>query len=175
MTTDIIARLEALESQQAISDVILRHAEVIRSGRLTDGLDLFVPEAVYELGHFVDGNPSEVSIFQRIEGATAIVGSKDEVAGSDARLWPMIHNIRVEVDGDYATSTCVSMTSIWPTGDNFIGEYRDQFRRDGGVWRFVLRQFIGFGSITGVYAQEAHDDYDAELARRRSAAGAVPL
>lgn len=155
------ARIAAIEDRQAITDLILRHAEYIRSGRAGDQADLFVPDAYYELRHFDPDRPGESTLHRRIEGIGEIVGSKDEVAGADARLWPQIHNIRIALDGDRASSSCVSMTTIWPMGIDFVGEYRDSFRRVDGAWRFASRSFILFGRTDGSFAAQAHDHYEA--------------
>lgn len=159
-------RIAALEDREAIADVILAHAEHIRSGTLDAARDLLTADAVFEMGQLHATRPGEFAISQRVEGAEAILGSKDVIAGQGIRLCPMIHNIRIVLDGDTATSTCVSMATLWPTGDNFIGEYRDRFRREGGKWRFSARTFIAFGGIDGTYADQAHEQYQAQKAER---------
>lgn len=159
-------RIAAIEDREAITDLILCHAEQIRSGTSQAAGDLFFPDAVYEIGHVDANRPGEVVINERIEGVAAIVGSKDVIAGEGLLLCPMIHNIHIALDGDTATSTCVSMTTIWPLGNNFVGEYRDHFRREGGKWRFAARAFIGFGSIDGTNPDQAHALYQAAKIER---------
>lgn len=159
-------RIAALEDREAIADLILRHAEHIRSGTIEAAEDLFHADAVYELGRVDPERPGEILVTERIEGVGAILGSKDVVAGQGVRLCPMIHNLRIMLDGDTATSTCVSMTTIWPTGDNFVGEYRDRFRRGEQGWRFALRTFVNFGAIDGASAEAAGERYQAEKAAR---------
>lgn len=168
--TTLEQRIAAIEDREAIADLILRHAEHIRSGTEAGAGDLFLPDAIYELGRIDPERPGEVVITDRIEGVAAIVGSKDEVAGEDERLCPMIHNIRIVLDGDRATSICVSMTTLWPTGMNFIGEYRDRFARVDGVWRFATRAFIGFGAIDGMSAEAAGEQYQGARAEREGLA-----
>jgi hypothetical protein len=159
-------RIAEIEDRQAIADLIHGHAEHIRAGTLDEALGLFTTDAVFEMGRFHATRPGEVFIAQRVEGAQAILDSKDALAGQGIRLCPMIHNIRIVLDGDTATSTCVAMTTLWPTGDNFIGEYRDRFRRDDGNWRFAARAFIGMGGIDGRSADEAHAEYQVQKAER---------
>lgn len=156
-------RLAAIEDREAIADLIHRHAEHIRSGTLHAAHDLFHPDATYDVSHF---EGQDLVIVERIEGLDAILGSMDEIAGEGVRLCPMIHNIRVSVDGDIAKSTCVSMTTIWPMGNNFIGEYRDSYRREGGTWRFSARAFIGFGALDGTSPELAHARYQAAKVER---------
>lgn len=159
-------RVAALEDREAIADLILAHAGHIRSGTVDAARDLFHADAVYELGRIDPERPGEVLVTERIEGVDTILGSKDVVAGQGVRLCPMIHNLRIVLDGDTATSTCVSMTTIWPTGDNFVGEYRDRFRREQGIWRFSARAFVNFGAIDGASAEVAGERYQAEKAAR---------
>jgi hypothetical protein len=169
VTSALEQRIAAIEDREAIADLIHRHAEHIRSGTIHQAGCLLAPDAVFEMGQIdADGT---VSIQERVEGAEAILGSKDVIAGQGVRLCPMIHNIRIAVDGDTATSTCVSMTTIWPMGNNFIGEYRDSFRRDDGVWRFATRAFIGFGALDGTSPEVAHARYQAAKEER---AGVAP-
>ena len=159
-------RLAEIEDRAAIADLIHRHAEHIRAGTIAVAADLFTADAVYEMGRFHAARPGEFEITDRIEGAAAIVGCKDEVAGAGIRLCPMIHNIVVVLSGDTAEATCVSMATLWPTGDNFVGEYRDAFRREAGRWRFARRRFLGFGSIDGTYAEQAHALYQTQKKAR---------
>jgi hypothetical protein len=73
----------------------------------------------------------------------------------------MIHNLRIELDGDRASSTCVSMAAIWPHGTDTIGEYRDTFRKEDGIWRFASRAFVVFGRSDGAFAVQAYEEYEA--------------
>lgn len=159
--TTLEQRIAAIEDREAITDVILRHAEHVRSGTLGDAGYLFMSDAVFEMARFDPERPGATTLQERVVGSQAILDSKNDIAGYTARLWPMIHNIRIALDGDAATSTCVSMTTIWPMGHNMIGEYRDRFRRDDGTWRFAARTFVVFGSIDGTYADRTHERFQA--------------
>lgn len=164
--TTLEQRIAAIEDREAIADLILCHAEHIRAGTIHSAADLFLPDAVYEMGRIDPDRPGEILITDRIDGAATILGSKDTIAGADVRLCPMIHNIRIALDGDSATSTCVSMATLWPMGNNFVGEYRDTFRREGGAWRFARRVFVALGAIDGTPPDVASARYDAAKAER---------
>ena len=157
-------RLAEWDDRQAITDLLYRHAEHIRSGTIHLAHDLFMPDATFDLSHFDPERPGHLILLDRTAGGAQITEAKDAFAGSAARLWPMIHNVRVELDGDRATSVCVSHTVIWPHGKDFVGEYRDSLKRDGGVWRFAARNFILFGDTDGKFATQSHEEY---LAMRR--------
>ena len=150
--------------RQAIADLLYRHAEHIRSGTIHLAGELFMPDAVFELSHFDPDQPGKLILLDRTVGADAIVVAKDDIAGIAARLWPMIHNVRIELAGDRASSVCVSHTVVWPHGKDFVGEYRDSFARDAGTWRFAARNFILFGDTDGKFATQSHEEY---LAVRR--------
>lgn len=152
-------RIAAIEDREAITDLILEHAEIIRSGRAEGQVRLFADDAFYEIHHFDPARPGESVLHQRIEGVEQIAAGKDAVAGAETRLWPQIHNIRVALDGDRATATCVLMATTWPMGSSFIAEYRDAFRREAGGWRFAARRVYLFGNLDGTYAEEAHQRY----------------
>lgn len=158
---DLSARIAAIEAQTAIADLIYRHAELVRSGLLHEATGLFTDDAAFEILHFDPDRPGETILRHRIEGASAITGSKDDIAGQSAKLWPMIHNLRIGLDGDRASSTCVSMAAIWPHGTDTIGEYRDTFRKEDGVWRFASRAFVVFGRSDGAFATQAFEEYEA--------------
>jgi hypothetical protein len=162
-------RIAAIEDREAITDLIMRHAEHVRSGTLDQAGDLLTPDAVFEMARIDPEQPGELVVVERVEGARAILASKDVIAGQGVKLCPMIHNVRIAIDGDTATSTCVSMATIWPMGNNFVGEYRDRFRREDGTWRFAARAFVNFGSIDGMDPDTAHASYQAAKAERAGA------
>jgi hypothetical protein len=54
---------------------------------------------------------------------------------------PMVTNHIIEIDGDSARGRC-TMQSLWQgTGPGFVGFYEDEYRREGGEWRFTRRVF----------------------------------
>ena len=158
---DLARRVAELEARAAITDLVYRYAEHIHSGRAHDNVALFADDAVFELRHADPHRPGETILRQRLVGAGAIAGSLADTAGETARVWPMIHNLRIELngDGDHASSSCIMMTAMWPTGSQFVGEYRDRYRRVAGAWRFAARTYVLFGDTTGAYAAEAHQEF----------------
>lgn len=154
-------RIEALESREAITTLVFRYAELIRLGRTTETFELMAEDAVVELRHADPADPSTTTLITRFVGHEQIRGSFREHAGEGVRVWPMINNLRIELDGDQASSVCVLVSAVWPVGKQFVGEYRDTYRRIGGTWKLTSRSHIGFGDTAGLYAREAHEAYQA--------------
>ncbi len=152
-------RIEALESREAITGLVYRYAELIRLGRPSETFQLMAEDAVVELRHADPADPSSSTLITRFVGHEQIRGSFREHAGEGARVWPMLHNLRIELDGDQASSVCVLASAVWPVGRQFVGEYRDTYRRIEGAWKLASRSHIGFGDVTGLYAREAYEAY----------------
>ena len=159
------ARLRAMEDREAIAALIHRYAECIRLCDMAGAHALLVNEAVFELRHINPahpGDPGRDELIHRMVGAEAIVGSRDEEAGAATMMWPMIHAVQIALDGDTATSVCLSETAIWPFGRQSIGDYRDCLLRTDEGWRFVSRHFRLFGDAAGRYASESRAVHQAQ-------------
>ena len=154
-------RIAELEDRAAITDLLHRTAELVRAGRMSDGIGLFTPDAVWELHHLDPARPGDSTLQRRFEGAEAILGGFAENAEDGTQVWPMIHNLRIELDGDEARSTSVIFVAVWPHGRQLVGEYRDRFRRSEAGWRFAARTYLLFGDLEGRYAAETQRDYPA--------------
>lgn len=154
-------RIGELESREAITSVLYRYAEAIRGRQQARVLDLMLDDTIVELRHADPDDLTNTELVARYAGLDEIRGSFIDQAGDAARVWPMIHNLRIEVDGDEASSTCVLASQIWPHGVQYVGEYRDTFRRVGGVWRFASRTHVGFGATDGQFSREANEAYQA--------------
>ncbi len=148
-----------MEDREAIADLVYRYTEAIRNGRQVDCLDLFVDDATIEIHHADPRVAGRSQISSRFAGKGEIAGSFTQVAGENARIWPMIHNLRIALDGDTASSNCVMMAVVWPHGKEYVGEYHDTYRREPGGWKFVSRRHTLFGDTTGRYSLDAHAEY----------------
>lgn len=154
-------RIDELESREAIARLITAYTEAVRTRAHPSVLDLMTDDCVIELHHADPDDPDVTQLLQRYAGREEIRGSFRAQAGEAARVWPMIHNLRVEVAGDEARSACVTVMAIWPVGKEYVGEYRDTFRRVDGAWRFASRIYVGFGDTSGQFSREAHRAYQA--------------
>lgn len=154
-------RIDELESRAEITDLVHRYTEAIRGRSPAKVLDLMVADVVVELHHADPDDIAKTELMTRYSGHDEIRGSFVEQAGDTARVWPMIHNLRIELAGDEARSTCVLASQIWPHGVQYVGEYRDTFRRVDGAWRFASRIHVGYGATDGRFSREANQAYQA--------------
>ena len=150
-------RIDAIESRQQIADLVHRYTECVRDRTESEVANLMTDDAWVEIHHGDAFAPGETVLKDRFEGREGILGSFKSVAGLDAVVWPMIHNLRIELEGDHASSRCVMASSVRPHGMQFIGEYHDTFRRTGGKWLFTSRVFIGIGDMDGNTGSDADD------------------
>jgi len=155
----LASRIQAIEDHQAITDLVYRYTEAIRHGREKTCIELMTDDAVVEVHHADPTNPAEGTRLSRFAGRDEIIDSFRTTAGVNVNIWPMIHNLRIELNGDTASSVCVMMATIWPHGKEYVGEYRDTYRRDNGEWKFSSRTHSMFGDSAGRYASDAHKDY----------------
>jgi hypothetical protein len=58
------------------------------------------------------------------------------------RPLPMIHNHVVRIVGDRAIGICSNELRMTEAGESMIGSgfYEDEFRRENGQWKFVVRE-----------------------------------
>ena len=148
-------RIRELEDKAEITRLIYRYAECIRFRDPAGCRALLCDDAFFELRHIDPDDCSKDSLIRRMDGADAMVGSRDDEAGSKTVMWPMIHAPTVIVEGDTATANCLSETAMWPFGRASIGEYRDSFVRTSQGWKFVSRRFRLYGDSTGRLAAES--------------------
>jgi SnoaL-like domain len=152
-------RVRAIEDREAIADLVNTYAEFIRNGTPGRCVELMTDDASIELRHADPDRPGASQAHRLFPDRTAIATSFTDMAGSDTTIWAMIHNLRIALEGDRASSTCVMMAAIWPHGKQFVGEYRDSYRRVAGQWRFAARTFINFGDTEGRFAGEASAEF----------------
>lgn len=84
-----------------------------------------------------------------IEGLEANLGSIDHLTHAFKATRHLVHNQTVEVDGDRASGETVCTAEHRMTGPDggdvlmcWAIRYQDQWRRDGGAWRFTRRELI---------------------------------
>ncbi len=160
-SSELESRIAAIEHRAAIADLIHRYAEAIRDCSLDGCLALLAHDAFIELRQAHPHVPGASEFLRRFEGREQILASFGVTAGQGARIWPMIHNLRIELDGNEARSNCVMMSAIWPHGKQYVGEYKDTFRIVEGEWKFTSRTYSVFGDTDGRYSKDSHADYVA--------------
>jgi len=132
-------QVEMLEARAAIADLVHTYALNIRRGNGADCAALFTEDAVFEIGDAMLDGRNPVQVRTSLKGRDVIRAYLVRAAGSGVRVYPMIHNLLIEVEGWRATSSCL-MTGRVSKGQGVFGEYRDSFQFDKG-WRFSARVF----------------------------------
>ena len=137
-------RLDHVESQIAISDLVHEYTRLIRRDQSQDVAALFTQDAVFEVR---DGHPDqqEFSVRSCIEGRRQIHDYMTQGKGRPHPV-PLIHNLMVEVDGDRAHANSMMAAPIYGTDKEVFGEYRDSFERRDGRWLFSARIYTVYGS-----------------------------
>jgi hypothetical protein len=155
----LAARIALIEDREQITDLVFRYTECVRDRCEGAIAELMTEDACVELHHADALAPGQSECHERFVGREEILGSFGKVAGEMAVVWPMIHNLRIELDGDEARSRCVMVSSLRPHGLQFIAEYRDTFRRVDGTWLFATRTFVGIGDLEGKSGEDVHADW----------------
>src|SRR5690606_8273445 len=101
---------------EAIAALIYRYTEAIRLGNPTEVLAMMADDAVVELHHADPCDPGKTELLTRFVGHAEIRHSFADQAGAGAQVWPMIHNLRIELDGETARTICVLESAVWPVG-----------------------------------------------------------
>ena len=158
-------RIDELESREAITQLVYSYAEAVRNRAYPRVLDLMAEDCVVELRHADPDDLERSGPIARYAGRDQIGQSFEAQAGEEARVWPMIHNLRIELAGDEARAISVLVSAVWPQGEEYVGEYRDRFRRIDGRWYFASRLHLDFGNTRGQFADEAHRAYQAAAER----------
>lgn len=135
--TDVLSRLDRLESQHQISELLLAYA------RANDRFDeaalraCFWPESTHKHGGF-DGT------------STAFVDFALKIVQPLKYTAHHISNVSVEVDGDRGFSECYYLAQHRRTAKSgegeedafFQGRYIDRHERRNGVWKIIQRRGI---------------------------------
>lgn len=157
---DLAARLDAIESRQAITDVLHRYAQ--GDDRADEALkrSCFWPDATVKFGSF-DGTATDFVTF-----AMKIVRSLQACAHH-------LTNVSIEIRGDRAVSECYYFAHHWRTASNgdaedafFEGRYVDRLERRNGVWKIAHRRGLrDYGTVTPGTASTAQIPMDQRSAR----------
>lgn len=143
----------SLDARAAITDLVYTYALNIRAGNGAECVKLFTADGVFEVREAPLGGRGAGRTRSRLTGHDAIASYLARASGSDTRVCPLIHNLLIHVDGPEATSNCVMTSFVWPSGQQFIGEYQDSYRYETG-WRFTSRLFTMLGEFSYASLQQ---------------------
>jgi len=139
---------ETLDTRAAIADLVHTYALYIRTGNGAECVRLFTADAVFEVREAPPGRRGAARSRSRVTGHEAISSYLARASGaSDTRVCPLIHNLLIRVDGREATSSCIMTSFVWPSGQQFIGEYEDSYKYET-TWLFTSRVFTMLGQFS---------------------------
>jgi uncharacterized protein (TIGR02246 family) len=132
---DIEARLARLEARHAISELVTRYALACDEHDLPALAALFTQDAEFD-------TPNGM---MRATGRDAIIDLFDKVLSvrGPGYHWTHDHVIRFDRGSDHAASGLIlSHAETIPNGVQSLAamSYRDEYRLDGGAWRFARRE-----------------------------------
>lgn len=131
--------LSRLQDRAEITDLVHRYALYVRRRDPASVGPLFTDDGAFEVRELAPVEPGGYRVASRHVGREAAVG---HIAGGaeHATMYPMIHNLLIDIDGDRATSSCVMVIGR-PEIDSadIMGEYTDSYRRENGRWHFSER------------------------------------
>lgn len=130
---EIAARLE-------IADLVHRYALGVRRGDAESCGALFVEDGVFEVREAGVLDPADARVLARAEGRAAVVAYVGRAMAS-GRVYPAIHNLIVEVDGETAQASSLMIATAYPSGSDVMGEYADSFVKAAGRWAFAERRY----------------------------------
>ncbi|MFT4026485.1 MAG: nuclear transport factor 2 family protein [Novosphingobium sp.] len=119
--------------------MVYRYAYLVRQRRGADCAELFASDAVYEIREISPLSSGEFRLRNRLTGAGEIGDFVARSAGGAVRIFPIIHNLTVEIDGDRAVGDCLMTSRSFPGGGEVFGSYQDSFVRRTGRWLFSSR------------------------------------
>lgn len=128
MSGSLEARIREIEDRTALTELIGRYAECVAQGRGRELAGMFVEDGHFKAGkHGLHGKAALESLFL---GMTA------------GRTLPLVTNIVLTIDGDAARGSA-TLFAVMPGEKvrSYCGVYDDRFRREGGEWKFVSRDF----------------------------------
>jgi small basic protein len=130
------------DDRQEIEAVLFRYAQLLDTKQYARLTEVFTPEAT--------ANYVGLAVCKGLESIIGLVSGVLDQCGNTQHL---LGNVRIDVQGDKATSSCYLQAIHVGVGDYsdrlliVWGEYRDQLVRTSAGWR------IGYRELTTLHSQ----------------------
>jgi hypothetical protein len=141
------AAMEVLTARVAIAEVLYGYARGVRTGDIQSCVEFFTQDAVFEVRDAAPAEPAGYRVRDLLHGREEIQGYLQRGAMTSVKVYPLIHNLIIEVKGSEALSNCMMTAWVLPAGRQLLGEYEDRFRWEQG-WRFCSRIYTIWGQIS---------------------------
>jgi len=125
-------RVQELADREEIRELIAKYAHRVPRG--LSNADLFTEDGCFIVR--APGRPTS-----QVTPRSAIDKMYQASKGDADHPKPMIHNYVIEITGNEAVGICSNELRITENGKSIIasGYYLDTFRRENGLWKFVVR------------------------------------
>jgi hypothetical protein len=141
MEKSLEERVQELEDRERIRELRATYCFLVDDGRFEELVDRCFTEDAH-----CDFRTTDESFKPFISnGRQEVLGFyRSGVAGLLRDMCHMVHNHRIEIDGDQASGDCYfELTATDNLKGNEVigaGRYIDHYRREGGQWRFSERR-----------------------------------
>jgi hypothetical protein len=140
MDEDLKARLDAVESRAQIAELPAKYVWASARADVPAMMVLFTEDCDFEMG------PADGRI--KLKGRDAVHAVMSKSLTKPGGIIALIQNQIIELHGDTATGTCAMFNPIAPPANSpFVGYYKDEFRRENGVWLFSARRFWTYSPV----------------------------
>lgn len=139
MTESLEARVRRLEDRFAINDIVVSYATLLDDEQWDALGELFTEDAVF-------ASPNSTTT-----GRAAIVENFKAKHAPYVATWHDPHGIVVEFDGDdVARGMVIGYAELGRPGMTVVTSirYQDDYRREGGRWRFARRHVLSLYGLT---------------------------
>ncbi|MBC2669808.1 nuclear transport factor 2 family protein [Novosphingobium piscinae] len=132
----LLARIERLEAESQIRQLIARYSFCIDDRRIAEVRDLFAADAMLRSDDGVMEAHGVDAIMAQFEGRFAALGPGHHV----------MHDVQIDFDGsDHARGRVAGHAELWRNGAMMVAalRYADRYVRTAAGWKFAARS-IGF-------------------------------
>lgn len=142
---------EELLSRECVRDLVARYNLYGDTGRLDDVVQLFLPDAVFELrdGESVQRADGHDQIADLLASVRDLFQAEAEQAGTSGRIFHGVSTHVIDaVDADHLCGHAYVLL-VRSGGLSEWGRYRDEYRRSDSGWRFASRIVVREGALPG--------------------------
>jgi hypothetical protein len=132
---DVDHVIGSLIDREEVRDLVALYAH--RTAHRGPLADLFTADGIY-ISRFPGQQPQEVHGRPAID---AFFKNYFSELGGAAGPQPMIHNLLIELSGDFGIGICSNEVRLTYAGKSTfgLGYYQDRYAREGGRWKFAER------------------------------------
>jgi len=128
-------RIRLLEDRAALHELIARYAMFVAQGKGAELGALFTSDGRFRAGQREFAGEALKPFFAAMKPLSTI---------------PLVGNVVLDIDGDNARGQSTLFSRVpKETIVTYSGYYEDVFRREGGAWKFVSRDFTFYHDSSG--------------------------